>query len=124
MKDGLLKVIVNDHHGGILIWEILKSCCETVPSNLLKIVILVCFDKMYVRCSKMYIVCNGGILIWEILKSCCETVPSNLLKIVILVCFDKMYVRCSKMYIICSEVNFITNITNSTRIHTFYFYNK
>ena len=29
-----------------------------------------------------------------------------------------------KRYIVCSKVNFITNITNSTRIHTFYFYNN
>ena len=28
------------------------------------------------------------------------------------------------MFVVCSKVNFITNITNSTRIHTFYFYNN
>ena len=28
------------------------------------------------------------------------------------------------MCIVCSKVNFITNITNSTRIHIFYFYNN
>jgi hypothetical protein len=28
------------------------------------------------------------------------------------------------MCVVCSKVNFITNITNSTRIHTFYFYNN
>ena len=35
-----------------------------------------------------------------------------------------MSVRCCKICVVCSKVNFITNITNSTRIHTFYFYNK
>jgi hypothetical protein len=39
-------------------------------------------------------------------------------------CFDKMYVRYNKMCIVCNKVNFITNIINSTRIHTFYFYNN
>ena len=28
------------------------------------------------------------------------------------------------MYIICNKVKFITNITNVTEIHTFYFYNN
>jgi hypothetical protein len=28
------------------------------------------------------------------------------------------------MYVVCSKVNFITHITNSTRIHKFYFYNN
>ena len=28
------------------------------------------------------------------------------------------------MCVVCSKVNFITNITNSTRIHTFYLYNN
>ncbi len=28
------------------------------------------------------------------------------------------------MYVVCNKVNFITNITNSTRIHKFYFYNN
>ena len=27
------------------------------------------------------------------------------------------------MCVVCSKINFITNITNFTRIHTFYFYN-
>ena len=38
--------------------------------------------------------------------------------------FDKIYMRCCKMCVICSKVNFITNITNFTWIHTFYFYNN
>jgi hypothetical protein len=42
----------------------------------------------------------------------------------IYVCFDKMSVKCCTMCVVCSKVNFITNITNSTRIHTFYFYNN
>ena len=29
-----------------------------------------------------------------------------------------------KMCVICSKINFITNIINSIRIHTFYFYNN
>ena len=28
------------------------------------------------------------------------------------------------MCVVCSKINFITNITNSTRIHIFYFYNN
>ena len=28
------------------------------------------------------------------------------------------------MCVVCSKVKFITNITNVTRIHTFYFYNN
>ena len=35
-----------------------------------------------------------------------------------------MYVKCCKMCVVCSKINFITNITNSTRIHKFYFYNN
>ena len=68
----------------------------------------------------------------EILRSHCRTIPPNVSKIVIFVCilikycmyFDKIYVRYCKMCVVCSKVNFITNITNSTRIHTFYFYNN
>ena len=39
------------------------------------------------------------------------------------VSFDKIYVKCC-MCVICSKINFITNIINSIRIHTFYFYNN
>ena len=35
-----------------------------------------------------------------------------------------MYVRCCKICVIYSKVNFITNIINSTKIHTIYFYNN
>ena len=39
-------------------------------------------------------------------------------------CFDKiLYVYC-KICVVYSKVNFITNITNSTKIHIFYFYNN
>ena len=40
------------------------------------------------------------------------------------VCSDKMYVRYCTMSVVYSKINFITNFTNSTRIHTFYFYNN
>lgn len=55
-----------------------------------------------------------------------------MLKIIIFICvlikyyvyFDKMYVRYCKICVIYNKVNFIINITNSTKIHTFYFYNN
>ena len=37
-------------------------------------------------------------------------------------CFDKICVSCYKMCAVCRKVKFITNITNVTGIHTFYFY--
>ncbi len=39
-------------------------------------------------------------------------------------CFDKICVRYYKMCVTCSKIKFITNITNVTEIHTFYFYNN
>ena len=43
---------------------------------------------------------------------------------IIYVYFDKIFVRYCKIYVIYSKVNFITNMINSTQIHTFYFYNN
>ena len=39
-------------------------------------------------------------------------------------CFDKNCVRCCKMCVTYNKFKFITNITNVTGIHTFYFYNN
>ena len=39
-------------------------------------------------------------------------------------CFDKICVSYYKMCAVCRKVKFITNITNVTGIHTFYFYNN
>ena len=35
-----------------------------------------------------------------------------------------MYIKYCKICVNYSKINFITNIINSTRIHTFYFYNN
>ncbi len=41
------------------------------------------------------------------------------------VCFNKMFVSSVVKYVLFySKVNFIRNITNFIRIHTFYFYNN
>ena len=61
----------------------------------------------------------------EILRSCSRSVQSNVSKIVIFVCVLIKYLSgVVKCVLFCSKVNFITNITNYTRIHTFYFYNN
>ena len=68
----------------------------------------------------------------KILMSYCITVLSNVSKFIIFVCvlikyyvcFDKCLSSVIKCVQFCSKVNFITNITNSIRIHIFYFYNN
>ena len=59
----------------------------------------------------------------EILRFHCRIVSPKV-SCNVCMCFDTIYVRCWKMCVVCSKVNFITNITNSTIIHTFYFYNN
>ena len=68
----------------------------------------------------------------EILRSRYATIPLKVSKIVIFMfvlikcyaCFDKMLLGVVKMCVVCSKVNFIINIINYIRIHTFYFYNN
>ena len=68
----------------------------------------------------------------KILRSRCETILPNVSKFVIFMCvlikccvyFDKYLSGVVKCVQFWSKVNFITNIINSTRIHTFYFYNN
>jgi hypothetical protein len=62
----------------------------------------------------------------EILRFCGRTVSSKVSTIVIFICvlIKKNCFSYCKMCVICSKVKFITNITNFTGTHTFYFYNN
>ena len=68
--------------------------------------------------------CISRKLFFEILRSCYARLAMSVKKDKICVCFDNMCVSYDKLCVICNKIEFITNITYVTEIHTFYFYNN